>query len=418
MSTVAPPRIAESRAPLLLDVPPGERALTACALRDEWLRWGLDTRPADRAAAEAAVSGLYRLLDERPPRFVWADSPPAALAVMREDPRFHYPAPLRASTPALPRDWPLAARLASLVSQLREWLDWRLDQAGARPGGWHRGHTETARTLSPHDALDLGLPLGAVVDAAAAGSLRLSLREAVLAPMRTAWLAGQPSGLAWFGQHEADWIARHDVHRRIGSVLYRRQDIAQLELWACLARSAGWWWPSTGLCVMAERPVELSTEPMPGGVHGEVRLHHPGRPAVRYADGAALYVLAGTPVPEWVITDPSVDRIHAEPNIEVRRSAIERIGWDAYIEQAGLELVAVAPDPGNPGSQLHLFHVPRQVWGVPGRVLMVVNGSVEPDGGHRRYGLSVPSDLDDPVAAAGWSYGLTGEQYARLVRRT
>jgi hypothetical protein len=45
-------------------------------------------------------------------------------------------------------------------------------------------------------------------------------------------------------------------------------------------------------------------------------------------------------------------------------------------------------------------------------------GSVEPDGRHRRYGLSVPADIDDPVAAAGWSYGLTGPQYAQLARRT
>jgi hypothetical protein len=85
---------------------------------------------------------------------------------------------------------------------------------------------------------------------------------------------------------------------------------------------------------------------------------------------------------------------------------------------AGLQLVAAAPDPGNPGAKLCLYDLPRQVWGTRSRVLLVVNGSVEPDGTHRRYGLSVPAVIDDPVAAAGWSYGLTGPQYAQLARRT
>ena len=420
MSTVTRPRIADSRASLLSGLPLGERALLACSLRDEWLACGVDVRPADRPAAEAAVSGLYRLLGERPPKFVWAPSPPAALDVMRDDPRFQYAAPLRAATPPLLRDWPLSARLASLVSELRQWLDWRIGRDRHGTGVWSRpGWSRAARTMEPREALAAGLGAEAVVDAGVYGSLRFSLHDAMCAPMRTAWLTGrQPSGLAYFGQHEAHWIAHYDVHRRAGLASYRPQDARQLDLWAQLARSTGWWWPVRGLCVMAERPAGLSTEPMPGARHGEVRLHHPDRPAVRYADGAELYVLAGTSVPEWVITDPTVERIHAEPNIEVRRSAIERIGWSAYIEQAGLHLVAAAPDPGNPGADLHLYHVPRQVWGVPGRVLLVVNGSVEPDGRRRRYGLTVPSDLDDPLSAAGWSYGLTGEQYARLARRT
>ena len=62
--------------------------------------------------------------------------------------------------------------------------------------------------------------------------------------------------------------------------------------------------------------------------------------------------------------------------------------------------------------------MPRELWGRPARLLLALNGSVEPDGTHRRYGLSVPDHFDDPLAAAGWTYGLSGEQYGRLVRRT
>jgi hypothetical protein len=114
-----------------------------------------------------------------------------------------------------------------------------------------------------------------------------------------------------------------------------------------------------------------------------------------------------------------VDLIRAEPNIEVRRSAIERLGWDAYIRDAGMTLVASCADPGNPGADLCLYDdMPDKGWGAPGRVLVVTNGTPEPDGHRRRYGINVPGNLDDPVDAAAWTYGLTGELYATLARRT
>ena len=75
--------------------------------------------------------------------------------------------------------------------------------------------------------------------------------------------------------------------------------------------------------------------------------------------------------------------------------------------------VATAPDPGNPGSELRLYDMRKET-----RVLLAVNGSVERDGHRRQYGLTVPGFLNDPVDAAGWTYGLSAEQYSLLVRRT
>jgi hypothetical protein len=163
------------------------------------------------------------------------------------------------------------------------------------------------------------------------------------------------------------------------------------------------------VCVVSERPVALHTE-VPDGV---AQLHHANGPALRYADGWDVYAWHGTQVPSWVITDPRVERITREANVEVRRCAIERIGWAAYVDRAGLRLVASAPDPGNPGSELHLYDMRKET-----RVLLAVNGSVERDGRRRRYGLTVPGSLDDPIAAAGWTYGLSAEQYSLLLRRT
>ena len=84
--------------------------------------------------------------------------------------------------------------------------------------------------------------------------------------------------------------------------------------------------------------------------------------AVAYPDGWGFYAWHGRRVPGWVIVAPSVEAITAEENVEVRRCAIESLGWDQFIAEAGLvpvtagasaDLAAVqVPDPGNPGSIL------------------------------------------------------------------
>ncbi|MEO3764311.1 DUF6745 domain-containing protein [Streptomyces sp. B8F3] len=394
----------------------------AVALRDDWLGHAFSTLPADRPAAEAAVTGLYRLVGAPPPRFVWIPSPAAAPRALRAgQPAFGRPRLRAADAPALGAQWPVASRLASLLSALHT----RLDRCVRRPSVLgprsRRPWYQAARGMTAEDGLHDGYALRDILWTAVRDPLAATLLDGPRPAIRTALLPvtdAEPLGLTFHGQHDAHWIGHYDIHARLGLAAYGAADTRQLALWADLARTAGWWWPGEGVCLVAERPAEAHTEPLPGARHGELRLHRPDGPAVRYADGAEVYALHGTAVPRWVVTEPTVARIHREPNVEVRRCAIERLGWDTYIDRAGLHLLAKAPDPGNAGSHLHLYHVPRRVWGTPGRVLLVVNGSVEPDGRRRRYGLSVPAGIDDPVAAAGWSYGLSGPQYARLARRT
>ncbi|WP_410641448.1 DUF6745 domain-containing protein [Amycolatopsis sp. lyj-346] len=205
-------------------------------------------------------------------------------------------------------------------------------------------------------------------------------------------------GLHWYGQQDAYWVPPGSAD-------------PELEPWAALVRSCGWWWPRDGVCVVAERPLAIHTD-------DEHRLHSETGPAVVYPDGWGVHAWHGTRVPSWVIEDPTADRINREFNVEVRRCAVEHLGWTAYIEQAGLRILSRAPDPGNPGCELQLYDLPPQKWHAPSRLLLAVNGSVERDGTRRRYGLRVPAEFDHPLDAAGWSYGLTGAQYARLQRRT
>lgn len=402
----------------------------AVAVRNEWLAVGLSAEPAGRPSAEAAVCRLYDMAGAPRPAFEWVASPLAALRAV-QGARSRYPA---IETRCLlagqrRREMPVAARLASLETSLRSRLDARIGLA-AVAWPWSPG-TGTVWMYRPEDAVLAGISDRSVVVVTVGQSLRGTLTDAVATPLRAALAQTignaaeldrlMPAGgvIAFRGQHDASWVGYYDARRRAGFGGYSSADLSELDVWAALARSAGWWWPGEGLCVMAGRPVAVHTEPLAGSHHGELRLHRTDGPAVAFADGFGVNVLHGTPVPGWVLGGPTVDLIRAEPNIEVRRSAIERLGWDAYIRDAALTLVASCPDPGNPGAELRLYDdMPGKGRGAPERVLVVTNGTPEPGGHRRRYGINVPGDLENPVEAAAWTYGLAGELYATLARRT
>ncbi|MEU8247928.1 DUF6745 domain-containing protein [Nonomuraea sp. NPDC048916] len=351
----------------------------AAEIREEWLGWALSTLPADRPAAEAAISGLYHLIGLGPPRFHWVSSPVAALVTVPPGVR------IRPSESAeRMSEWPVPPRLRSLSTILCRELDGQVR--------W------------------VQRPMEQLIRQKVRGSLSRS-GNSVLMPVQAAHDFRNPRETSWYGTQCVSWVAHYDALRRAAGVVFTPEQTRHLDLWAAAARSCGWWWPREDVCVISERPVALHTEVW--GDDGEVRPHCADGPAVRYADGWDVHAWHGILVPSWVIADPGVERIAQEANVEVRRCAIERIGWQTYIDRAGLRLVATAPDPGNPGSELRLFDMRKET-----RVLLAVNGSVERDGHRRRYGLTVPGFLDDPVAAAGWTYGLSAEQYSLLVRRT
>ncbi|WP_216206794.1 DUF6745 domain-containing protein [Amycolatopsis aidingensis] len=371
----------------------------AVALRAEWQRHILRTGPADRKATEEAIAGLYALLGEPRPRFVWVDSPAAAMRLLPPPPTLRLGGP-----------WPVESRIATLASTLRRRLDW---YTGGHREPWMNTAGPPADPLS---ALRSGTTIQSLVDEGIGDVLRRVARESVAGVLRAE--LPERLGLVWYGQHEADLVARYEASRLLHGNPLPAADAEQLELWATIARSGGWWWPRGDRCVIAERPAAVHTEPLPGTAYDEVRLHHADGPSVVFPDGWAVHAWHGTWVPSWVIEAPTVRRITSERNAEVRRCAIERIGWQAFIDRAGLTLIGRTADPGNPGCDLSLYDLPRHRGVTPARLLHVVNGSVERDGTRRQYGLHVPPWFDDPIDAAGWSYGLSGAQYSLLRRRT
>ena len=119
------------------------------------------------------------------------------------------------------------------------------------------------------------------------------------------------------------------------------------------------------------------------------RLHHTNGPAVRWADGWGIDCWHGTQVPADLIeTGWGVDRILAERNTEIRRCAIERMGWAPVRESRRAQTGNHAPDPANPGQVLSPYDVPRKVLNLKVRVLVCANATRERGGTRRTFGLT------------------------------
>ncbi|MDI9951948.1 MULTISPECIES: DUF6745 domain-containing protein [unclassified Rhodococcus (in: high G+C Gram-positive bacteria)] len=379
------------------------------AVRDAWLRHGLCAHPSDRATAESAVAQVYRQSGLRRPEFVWVPSPVAGSDLIVAE----------GLSPPMSFDGNgihcASARIATMLSESRSRMDARIER---RRSDWpnERRTVETARVKPPEEAARVGISPDRIIRATVWDSLHTTLFDGVAAAIRTL-LTPAVLGVTWYGQQEAHRVAYYDTYRRLGLAEFHPNDNTLLDASIALTGATGWWWAFGDICVMAERPTTLHAEPIPGRVHNEHRLHHSDDPALEFQDGRAVFVQHGTIVPDWVVRDPTAERIARERNVEIRRCAIERIGWDNYIEAAGLALVDQADDPGNAGRTLRLYATPDG-WGRSGRILLAVNGSSERDGHRRQYGLHVPRWISSALDAAGWTYGLGGADYARLVRRT
>jgi len=231
------------------------------------------------------------------------------------------------------------------------------------------------------------------------------------------------------GRHWAAWYQSYVAYFR---------DVAELQLDGDLwdrsrayenAQSAGWWWPFRDFVMVCDVPHTLRLEQVGPTGWGSHRLHCEDGPAVAW-DGMPLYFWHGTPVPGDLIEGEGwgLERIIKEPNAEIRRCAIERKGWDWFIETAGLKKVGESvPDLGqvlDPYAEepkmLSLYDLPADLnpYPQPVRILLCTNATPERDGTHRRFGLTVPASISDPVAASAWTFDMNPAEYRQLERAT
>lgn len=322
-------------------------------IRDEWIAHGLSTEPADRPAAEDGVRMAYEAAGLTPPKFYfWAKSPWAGA---------------------------MAQALAPIV--IDELMLKNLPDAELIPAA----QAELTRILD-----EIGT--GPIPDAyLAQKDFRVRLEEW--------WQAG-----VW-GQHWGGYYSHYAAMEALGV-----PGLEPIHGALKVAKSAGWWWCYDMFAVISERPSELHRNP-------QGQLHNETGPAMLYPDGWATYAWNGVRVPQTLIEGKwTTTEILREENAEVRRCAIEKMGWDRFVADANLTQVGVdMDDPGNPGHQLSLYDVPEQIYNEPVRVLLCDNATPERDGTRRRFGLTVPATVPDPIAAAAWTFGMNPDDYRQIV---
>jgi hypothetical protein len=429
-------------------------------IRDEWLAHGLSTQPADRPAAEQGIRAAYQAAGLDPPRFIiWLGSPwagvlgqsvaPGIVAEMvggqvRGQGGGHVAAQVRGHVRGQVHDQVQSHVDDQVHDQVRDYVRGQVHshvrgqvgnhvdgpvasqvwgQVGNQVWGHVRDHVRDIQVgvqVRDHvyrqvrDHVDGHV--GSHVDSHVRDQVGDHVRDHVYIQVgNQVW--GQVCDHVrdhvrdWYkallyGQHNAGYYSYYDAMERIGvtglDLIHGQQQVA---------RSAGWWWAYQDFAVITERPAALHRD-----ANGD--LHSADSMAISYPDGWGFWCWHGRRVPQWVVERPGVERIAVESNVEIRRCAIESLGWDRFTREAGLHLVADEADPGNPGQNLVLYDVPERLWGSRIQLVLCTNGSSERDGTRRRYGMTVPADFTDPVSAIAWTGRMTRDQYVTMQRRT
>lgn len=188
---------------------------------------------------------------------------------------------------------------------------------------------------------------------------------------------------------------------------------AQINSWA--------WWPHSEFVLVCDHPLAIHRIQVAESGWNSHVLHNETGPSVEFRDGYKIWSINGTRVTEKIVLYPeslTPEDVWAETNSEVRRVMIDRMGWDRFVSEANLVFIASAEDPGNPGYNVDLYKVPEQVYEEEVNVCLVHNASPERDGHRRRFGLTVPANLTDPIEAIAWTFGMSGSEYAEMKRAT
>jgi hypothetical protein len=422
---------------------------------DAWRAVALDSSPADRPRAEAAIAAMYRANGRAAPTIAWAPSPRAGMLAYRV-------AAMSRGVVGSPfvrgdigtgdrREW---HALAEPFGMDPRWASRLLGNVRRRVGGDVRptmragiaeaaaqrlGFGGTARIvplvetlsrdplpmppvdagtivrLAPRTLLEEAWPsLRRVLDEELAAELVARALEAVAERLtqgdgraRSDAQAMQP------GQWDVETPVLAAARDVLGGFIWRHEDgrVAHetfVDLRLELARAAGPWWALDGLAIISERPLRIS-------VDDRGRPHAADGPSIAWADGTELWAWHGVRVGREVVLDPgsiTAPRVDSEANAEVRRVLVERMGIERLTREGGAELV----DEDETG-RLWRRRMPHASWVGQEAVVTVEvrNSTPEPDGTRKTYFLRVPPTMSSARAAVAWTFGLGQVEYRPAV---
>jgi hypothetical protein len=368
------------------------------AIRREWTEIALSTKRIDRTRAAEAVEALYRAATGRPPAAIlFFDSPAQAEAAGT-----FFVSDFFASLPLgegrRPPDVMLVIEKAMGIGSgaIR-----RPDPLGAAP------HTENlVRT-----ALDDTYLLQSAFDA---------LCRQLPPHVRRVLPTGQRRNKNWRQRlrRQARWsvslfwwreFAAYHCYQRAAFPHQKVPDQNLISAIIEICRTCGGCWFYPEIAIISDRPALMQFDETG-------RLHADTGPAVDYPDGFAVYALHGVPIARWIFEQPSkitATDVESEPNAEVRRVMVERMGPERYLSLSG----AVPVSRDETGTLWRRSFIDRRSGASRDWCFVeVVNGTPEPDGSHRHYFLRVPPVMRRARDAVAWTYGLSAEEYQPRIR--
>lgn len=365
-----------------------------------WYAIGTCTEPADRPTAEESISWIYGKIGQKRPHFIWCESPMQAcitIHLLHQGVADQFAQAFEAARTAhevrasMPKQrWsfrvpPFSPPGKPITEQCWKPLADKIqDHQPGEPQTFRERSLQKALLLILHDVFsNTSQPL--VWSPAGERELYDQIKrvfekcaqtskEDIKASIQTSVRE------SFWGQHEVFWIAYYRYCESVLGIQYDSESTEILAHHERIARSAMWWWPYEGYCIVCDRPASVN---MRNG-----RLHNETGGAILFRDGWGVYAIDGVHVPSWLIDEPerlTVELIEAMQNIEVRRIMIDRYGRDRYLMDSGAQ-------------EIH-----RDDWGIlyrkeqdgdePLVMVKVVNATPEADGTFRDYFVRVHPEL-------------------------
>lgn len=202
-----------------------------------------------------------------------------------------------------------------------------------------------------------------------------------------------------FGNDGAFWFAFYDFFDdNFEQIKYDPEYYALRDV--CL--NGGTFVCSEDTVYMSERPVFVNE------LDENHQLHAEDGPAIRFADGWAIYSWHGVQVPgkffdkEWL----TAERALTWENLEERRVACELVGWYEILQQLKATTVDKDGDPSI--GELVECMLPDD--DEPQKFLIVRCAT------ERTFALEVPRDMKTALEANSWTWGLDEKQYIPQVQ--